>query len=780
MKTSVNFENAEITLEGIPPSNWSVILTNGRYTALVLYNGTGHSFYEHPTFNSIIKWIPKMNSQLGRFIYIKDMETDENWCLNLPLIYKFDTWKVNFGIGYLKIETIKNQISSELTYFVPVDKDLEYWLIKIKNESKRKKKLKIFSAVELSLGNLQPSILDPYAYELFVRTWVKDKTLYATKTLWNDKTTGKSEKSWDKIAFFSSDPAPESFDSLKSAFIGDGTIELPQAVKEGWCFESIANGREAVFAFQHEIEVEDDEEKEILISLGILNERTKPEAKIEIAKDDFKKMLLFYKNELIEKGVKIQTPDENINVFVNHWNKYQNWICFHWHRYSASNYVAGFDVVGFRDALQSILGILPLNQNICRERLLYLLKFQFKNGNTCHNFNPIDNFATPSNQSDDPLWLCITTFEYLKETGDFEILWQNFNYYNSDEESSVYEHLKRAIDFVLGLRGKHGLVLLRDGDWNDALNLAGINGIGESTLASMILLYTINEWIKLNKLLNIDVEKYEIERENLLDSLNKHCYEEYKKLNNTGWFIRGFTDDGEKIGSYFSKEGKIYIEPQVWAVLSEACDEERKIKCLKSAIEFLESTYGFLLLDPAYTKPDEKLGIITRFVAGEKENASFFIHANAWAVMAFSTLTGEFKDKAFEIYSKLLPLRFLNDRRYKAEPFVYPQYICGKDSPHFGEASFTWLTSSPTWMFKAFYECICGIKPDYNGIRITKPVFPSNWDKILLKRIFRNCVYEFKFERTGEFHIKFDGQKISENTLPPCGCGKIHLIEIFF
>ncbi|CUS84041.1 cellobiose phosphorylase [Candidatus Kryptonium thompsonii] len=780
MQTTLNIETKEIIHEGKPPSDWSIILTNGKYSALILYNGTGQSFHEHPTFNSIIKWIPKVNSQLGRFVYVKDIETDENWCLNLPSNYKFNLWKVHFGIGYLKIETMKEQILGEITYFVPIDKDLEYWIIKIKNKSGRKKHFKIFSAVELSLGNLHPSILDPYAYELFVRTWVKDKTLYATKTFWIDKIKERANKSWDKIVFFASDPPPESFDSLKSAFIGDGTIELPQAVKEGWCFESIANGREAIFAFQHDVEIENEEEKEILISLGILNERTKPDAEIEIAKNDFAKTSSYITHELIEKGIKVQTPDDVVNIFVNNWNKYQNWICFNLHRYPASNYVAGFDLVGYRDALQSILGILPINHRICKERLIYLFKFQFKNGNTCHSFNPIDNYAEISNQSDDPLWLCITMFEYLKETGDLEILKHEVNYYDSDEKNSIYLHLKKAIDFVLGLRGKHGLVLLRGGDWNDALNFAGIQNIGESTLASMILLYTLNEWIKLNEFLKIDVEDYKAERDKLKDSINEHCYEEYKKLDNAGWFIRAITDDGEKIGSYFSKEGKIYLEPQVWAVISDACDKERKINCLKSVIKFLESTYGFLLLDPAYTKVDEKLGIITRFLAGEKENGSFFIHANSWAIIALSMLKDEFKEKAFEIYSKLIPLRFMNDKRYKAEPFVYPQYICGKDSPHFGEASFTWLTSSSAWMFKAFYEYICGIRPDYEGIRIERPVFPANWNEVTVDRVFRNCIYKFKFKQTGEFSIEFEGRKLSTQTLPSCGCGGAHEVEIFF
>ncbi|MEN3039191.1 MAG: hypothetical protein ABDI07_08610 [Candidatus Kryptonium sp.] len=757
MRRNLNIESGEITLEEIPNADWSIILTNGKYTSLVLYNGTGHSFYEHPTFNSIIKWAPRMNSQLGRFIYIKDILTEENWCINLPKVYEFNSWKACFGIGYLKIESLKNKIYCEITYFVPIDKDLEYWFVKIRNESGGRKNLKVFSAVELSLGNLCSSIFDPYYQELFIKTWINEQTLFATNNL------------WDKIVFFSSEPTPESFDCLKSAFIGNGTVELPQAVKEGWCFESIASGREAIFSFQHDIQIENDDEKEILIALGVLNERTKAEAKIEVAKNDFEKMLSFYRDELFEKGVKIKTPDENINVFVNKWNKYQNLIYFYWGGHSASSHTSASDSIKYKDLAQSIIGILPINHNFCKERLIYLFKLQFSNGKTFDSFNLLNNFTTHSDQTDNPLWLCIATFEYLKETGDFKVLEENLNYYDSDETNSIYEHLKKGIDFVLSQRGDHQLIF-------EKLSNERI----ESTLTSLILLYVLNEWIKLNEFLGIEVEKYKIERENLKNAINKHCYEEYKKLNNAGWFIRGFMKDGEKIGSYFSKEGKIHLEPQIWAVLSDACDKNRKIKCLNSVIEFLESTYGFLLLDPAYTTPDDKLGIINRLIAGERENASFSITANAWAIMAFSTFSDIFKEKSFEIYTKLLPLKFLNDKRYKAEPFVYPEYICGKDSPHFGEASFTWLTSSSVWMFKSFLEYICGIKPDYDGIYITHPVFPAEWNEIYVKRVYRNCVYEFNYKKTGEFYIKLDAQRLTDNRLPACGCGKVHQVEIFF
>jgi cellobiose phosphorylase len=746
-KFSKNYR--EITVEGLPGKDWTHFLTNERYCALILHDGRGLSFFEHPYLSAITKWFPKSKCFIGRFIYIKDGETNRSWCLNMPDKFKFERWRIRFGIGYMTIETLKDDIHASVTYFVPPDKNLEYWMVKIKNLSKRRRVLQVFSAVELSLGKIQPVIMDGYSCELFNRTWIKEMVLYATRT------------TWDKVVFFSAEPEPVSFDCLKESFIGYGSLQRPQAVDEDACGDSISLGRESVFAFHHEIELADSmEEKNVTIAFGVADDKIDPKAMPSTAEDEFKRTEKFWSDEIINKGIKISTPDDDINGFVNIWNKYQNRICFLWHRYPASNYVFGFEMVGFRDAIQSIIGILPINPEACREKILYLLRFQFKNGNTCHNFNPGNDSAEPSEQVDDPLWLTIAIFEYLKETGDFEFLKRGIRYFDSDDSEPIYTHIKRAIDYVFELKGEHGLVLMKRGDWNDAMNMIGVKGRGESALASMMLVYVMNEWIKLNRFLNKDISDYEDKIKILKHAINKHCWD-------GRWFIRAISDDGSRIGSQHSVQGKIYLNPQTWAVISQVSDEEKLKLALESVIQFLDTRYGLLLLDPAYTIPNDRIGVITRFIAGEKENGSIFMHANAWAIIAFAIMGNipEFRGKAFEIYRKTLPFNLAADERYKAESFVYPEYVCGKDSPHVGEGAFTWLTGSAPWMFKAFVEYILGVRAVYNGLEI-KPAIPDSWRMVKIFRRFRNSDYEITIRRTGLKKIAVDGQNIDGNIVP--------------
>ena len=47
-------------------------------------------------------------------------------------------WEARIGLGYNKISSINHKIQCDITYFVPLDENLEIWDIKIKNLSDKK------------------------------------------------------------------------------------------------------------------------------------------------------------------------------------------------------------------------------------------------------------------------------------------------------------------------------------------------------------------------------------------------------------------------------------------------------------------------------------------------------------------------------------------------------------------------------------------------------------------------------------------------------------------
>ena len=61
-------------------------------------------------------------------------------------------------------------------------------------------------------------------------------------------------------------------------------------------------------------------------------------------------------------------------------------------------------------------------------------------------------------------------------------------------------------------------------------------------------------------------------------------------------------------------------------------------KALDSVNELLETKYGIMILQPAYTRYHLELGEITSYPPGYKENAGIFCHNNPWISIAETVL----------------------------------------------------------------------------------------------------------------------------------------------
>lgn len=165
------------------------------------------------------------------------------------------------------------------------------------------------------------------------------------------------------------------------------------------------------------------------------------------------------------------------------------------------------------------------------------------------------------------------------------------------------------------------------------------------------------------------------------------------------WFLRAYDAFGEKVGSDQCKEGKIYIEPQGFSVLADIGIQEGKAKqVLDSVKEMLDTKYGIVLQQPAYSKYYLNLGEISSYPPGYKENAGIFCHNNPWVSIA-ETRIGR-GSRAFEIYRRTCPayIEEISDI-HRTEPYVYAQMIAGKDAPKHGEAKNSWLTGTAAWTF---------------------------------------------------------------------------------
>lgn len=248
------------------------------------------------------------------------------------------------------------------------------------------------------------------------------------------------------------------------------------------------------------------------------------------------------------------------------------------------------------------------------------------------------------------------------------------------------------------------------------------------------------------------------------------------------WYLRAYDDTGSKVGSRECKEGKIFIEPQGFCSLAGiGMEEGLPKKALDSVKKYLDTSFGIVILNPAYSKYYLNLGEVSSYPAGYKENAGIFCHSNPWVIIAETMI--ERGDRAFEYYKKICPA-YLEDisELHKTEPYVYVQMIAGKDARRYGEGKNSWLTGTAAWNFVAITQWILGIRPNYDGL-LVDPCIPSHWKEFTVTREFRRSIYIIKVMNPkrvcrGVKSIKVDGNPAQGNLIPAFADGKKHVVEV--
>ena len=471
----------------------------------------------------------------------------------------------------------------------------------------------------------------------------------------------------------------------------------------------------------------------------------------------------------------------------------------HFSRFASFIEVGGRVGLGYRDTAQDAMTVPHSNPGKCRERIEQLLRGLTSEGYGLHLFQPEwfmeDKGAKPFKSptvipepdkdniihglkdacSDDALWLVGAVAEYIKETGDLSFADQELPYADtflsgSTETESVYEHLKRILDFSTKQVGLTGICKGLRADWNDCLNLGG----GESAMVSFLHYWALQHFIGLASWLDRpeDADHYT----QIADYVKEVCN---KELWDGKWFIRGITAKGRKIGTQDDDEGKVHLESNAWAVLSGAADEDKADMALKAIDEYLYTSYGLLLNTPSYTVPDDDIGFVTRVYPGLKENGAVFSHPNPWAWAAACTRGRG--DLAMKFYDALCPY-LQNDRieTREAEPYSYCQFIAGKDHSAFGRARHPFMTGSGGWAYFAATRYILGVRPDYDSLTID-PCIPADWEAFRVTRIFRGARYDIRVSNPegvmkGVKEIRVDGQPADKIDVMPAGSE--HVVEV--
>ncbi|MBN1288092.1 MAG: hypothetical protein JXA49_00450 [Actinobacteria bacterium] len=754
-------------------------LTNGRYCSFITHTGGGYSFWKQPPAYGINMWAPALNNGPGRFVYIKD--GDDIWTPNwLPTRAELGSWLCRVGLGYQRLEAEKNGVKAWLSYLVPLDADLEYWILKLENNSRDRKTLEVYPFVELLLGQHMPNIISYYSNILFNRIYQDRGLLIAEKTYWN-REAYVPNREWPIKVFFASTRRPDAFETLREEFLGPGEgMASPVGVREGRLSNRENDGRPAVFAHQYLIELEPGESEQIIITMGVAEreedfEKIDHHLKPEVYRQRFEACNHYWQE--IVYGDTAYTPDTMLNNFVNIWNKYQKRVCFWWYRSDGSYFIcSGNETWGYRDTAQCILGAIPRFLNDAWERIIWHVGLISSDGSVDQGY--IHDLAlrsgTPGN-IDVALWLPISILFYLKESGNVEALEDMVTTYDG-VEMTLAEVIYRIIENVWRRRSARGLVHMEKGDWNDAINYAGREGRGESTMVSEQLLYVCNEYLEVAAMAKGMPGLKTVGRvaKSLRDALEEHTW-------NGEWYIRGTNDEGAVIGGKGNDVAEIFENSQSWAVIA-GLDSGRTAVAMESVREKLLTDKGCALFLPGWKEPDDSIGIVTRFAVGTKENAAIFLHATAWATMAFAILGDG--DTAMKSFRSVLPnVRAEEDGDlYLSEPYVYAEYIIGPESEYFGEGSHSWFTGGAAWQWHVFWGYIIGVRPVYRGLLID-PCLPSDWEAVTARRWFRDSIYNIEIDKPvgickGVRQLTVDGEKIEGNVVLAHGDGREHDVYV--
>ncbi len=487
--------------------------------------------------------------------------------------------------------------------------------------------------------------------------------------------------------------------------------------------------------------------------------------------------------------LEVSTPDLSLNHYINGWAVYQTKECRCFAR--TSLYQCG-GAYGFRDQLQDSCALVLTNPEILRLQLIRAAAHQYREGDVQHWWHPQSKNGHEGHKgvrtkcSDDLLWLPYSLCEYLEKTGDDCILGIKIPFIvsvplgereheryeipeTSSEREGILEHCVRAIELALARgTGEHGLAKIGTGDWNDGFNLVGAEGRGESVWLTWFLSFVLERFAGLCEKLGRSelAKKYRRHSSELGESANKAWDGE--------WYLRGYFDNGELLGSNSSEECKIDSIAQSFSVFSPLADPDRRTRAIQSAIKHLVDRDNKVvkLFAPPFKDSHQNPGYIKGYVAGVRENGGQYTHAAAWLAMA--CLMNGMNDDGYEILSMLLPATH-DIETYKAEPYVLAADVYSNPA-HVGRGGWSWYTGAAGWYFRVVVENLLGILVLAETI-IIKPNMPSHWKGFSVKLRRGASVYTIDVTNCDRDECKLDGQ-VHSGDIPIAKDGKNHHIEV--
>lgn len=559
--------------------------------------------------------------------------------------------------------------------------------------------------------------LVPYLNDAVIAPWDKYDWYLDTKCEKNEYITFKSEllnasgaSDKRRCAYYVSEIKDlKAHEISLEKYSGFGDIPNPDM---NYTSEERIYAYPPVYALSYDWTLAPDEEKELTQVYSLDNDN------IDYFNNEYYLEKKAARKEVFDKLFaknKIKTGDEDFDYYANYWIPLQ------------MNWVASLDrgwptgMRGSRDSAQDYTALLYTDTEACKKIILTMLECQRSDGWFPRQYSAKGKHGKHDLRGhvDGGAFFVEFMWKYLAHTHDFDVLNLKIEWLDKDNESTVLEHLIQAVEYYIKDEniGEHGLCKIREGDWLDAVNRAGLEGRGESVTVSEQMVMGLKYLADILKHINYvgDAKKYLDFAEKLKENINKYAF--------NGKFYNGcFNDDGKWIFSECDPdgEGRIYGVSNYYAIISGVADKD-KYENILNAAESLKCDMGYrLFYPPLGEKPIEKVGRIASGDAPEfmGENANVYNHGSQGFLARALSVMGE-EEKLLDVLKWITPY---DQTKHPTEKTFTPPYAivnCYQQLPEFHHRGLMcFLTGSVAMAMRGVYEWLLGIKPTLDGLKI--------------------------------------------------------------
>jgi cellobionic acid phosphorylase len=704
-----------------------------------------------------------------RSFYLRDDESGKFWSVPFdPVQVEPDEYEFSAGVADVQWRVTISDIEARLRVVVPRNDPLELWTVTVTNRSRRPRKISLYPYFPVGLltwitqiakydPQLQGIVIDQFPYYVKVADYYKLR----------------QRKNW---IFCTGDRAPASFECTQREFLGARGAHDPEGLHRPKLANGDAHMESTAIVMQYPLRLRAGASASLNLAFGPARDRKdvgrlsrkylKPGG-ADRALEEVDRHL-----QTLRPLVRIETPDVQLNHFVNTWLPQQTHFCGGLMRLSGEPCV--------RNAFQDAMGVTFTNPARARHWYITVLGHQQRDGFLPHGAplaEGVDRaLINTIPHKDMNVWPPLALNYYLKETGDRSVLDEVVGFKDSSDRMSVYEHVCLGLDWQLGDRTDRRLCRIGEGDWDDPLNMAGVNEKGESVWLTEALAIALDEWAEVGDLVGDGerAEEYRREADVCRNVINELAWDGQ-------WYARGTTDAGRWFGTRRDKEGKIFLNAQSWAMICKAAHTTQCIRqCINAVNKHLMTPCGPMTMSPAFTSMREDIGKITQKAPGTSENGSVYSHAATF--YAYGLYRARQGDEGFRVLRMLLTGNGGNSlERSQQLPLFLPNFYRGTAAGRTaGQSSNAWGTGTAAWYYRTVVTELLGIRGAFDGLRID-PQLPTGWTGASAWRRFRDADFTITFRRSArhaQMKVILDGQPLTEALIPIQPAGTTHTVEV--